>query len=682
MSPRKLAVTGAVAHDSPFAPDVISGSLRDARMACAVPLRDCALAALALYACPPEAPSIETSELEFLRQYLDKLDVQADAWVESFRASLVDPSTADRALVALARDLELTEIELLAVVLAESVEDDAMIGRVIAHLQAPVGGSRPMIGLLAAVFAPVVPPLLRATDLITAGSAAASGLLIVSAEGGPMPERSVSVPHHLCLALHGLDALPSGASLDASAALDVPLAPSILADAAHHAAALDAVVRRVLVIRTSSPSEGRAVAHAIAADLRGRPLFIEGERSAGLSPLLRLRKLVPVFSFDLGPGDRKVLPDIPLYRGAVIVLCGPDGTIDTRGAPTAQWTLPIPGVDERRELWSAALGDSALAAELARNHRHGSGRIAHIGRIARHRATLGGRDDATLPDVAAASWSVEGGGLDALAQAIPDAIPDDAFVASPSLRQDMQHLLLRCRSRDGLTDGLGASAVARYRPGVRALFVGPSGTGKTLAAGWLATQLGIPLYRVDLAAVTSKYIGETEKNLAQLLARAEQSEVVLLFDEADSLFGKRTDVKDSNDRFANAQTNYLLQRIETFEGIALLTSNSRSRFDSAFSRRLDAIVDFPLPGPEERRALWQSHLGEAHTLTPRELNLLAARADVAGGHVRNVVLAAAVLAHGDACHVGWTHILYALGGEYRKLGRQLPAELQQTGDAR
>src|SRR5207302_11471594 len=146
--------------------------------------------------------------------------------------------------------------------------------------------------------------------------------------------------------------------------------------------------------------------------------------------------------------------------------------------------------------------------------------------------------------------------------------------------------------------------VARYRPGVRALFLGPSGTGKTLAAGWLATQLGLPLFRVDLASITSKYIGETEKNLSQLLARAEHAEVVLLFDEADSLFGKRTDVKDSNDRFANAQTNYLLQRIETFDGIALLTSNSRSRFDAAFSRRLDLIIEFPMPGPEERRAAW------------------------------------------------------------------------------
>src|SRR4051794_19206528 len=180
-----------------------------------------------------------------------------------------------------------------------------------------------------------------------------------------------------------------------------------------------------------------------------------------------------------------------------------------------------------------------------------------------------------------------------------EPIPDAALVMTPALAAELNALVARCRARDGLADGLGASASTRYHPGVRALFIGPSGTGKTLAAGWLATTLGLPLYRVDLVGVTSKYIGETEKNLAQLLDRAEQAEVVLLFDEADSLFGKRTDVREANDRFANAQTNYLLQRIESFDGIAILTSNSRARFDTAFARRLDLIVDFPLPGPEE-----------------------------------------------------------------------------------
>ena len=175
--------------------------------------------------------------------------------------------------------------------------------------------------------------------------------------------------------------------------------------------------------------------------------------------------------------------------------------------------------------------------------------------------------------------------------------------------------------------------------------------------------------------MTSKYIGETEKNLAQLLARAEQSEVILLFDEADSLFGKRTDVKEANDRFANAQTNYLLQRIETYDGITLLTSNNRTRFDAAFSRRLDMVVEFPVPGPEERRALWLAHLGEGHALTPVQINQLAIAADFTGGHIRNAVLTAAALARWAGRAITYADIIEGLAGEYRKLSRPVPGEL-------
>jgi hypothetical protein len=343
------------------------------------------------------------------------------------------------------------------------------------------------------------------------------------------------------------------------------------------------------------------------------------------------------------------------------------------------WSLGVPTEDERRGLWQIALGRASadLATDLARDHRHGSGRIAHLGQLVQHRIGLDGRAAPTRDDIVAASWGGEGGGLDSLAQPLPEPIPDEALVLPPALAAELRILLLRCRSRDTLSAGLGVAARARYHPGVRALFVGPSGTGKTMAAGWLATHLGLPLYRVDLASVTSKYIGETEKNLAQLLARAEQSEVVLLFDEADSLFGKRTDVKDSNDRFANAQTNYLLQRIESFDGIVLLTSNSRSRFDPAFTRRLDMIVEFSLPGPEERRAIWLAHLGDAHQLGQQEINQLAATVDIGGGHIRNVVMTAALLAIQAARPISYRDVAVGLAGEYRKLGRQLPVELQR-----
>jgi hypothetical protein len=358
----------------------------------------------------------------------------------------------------------------------------------------------------------------------------------------------------------------------------------------------------------------------------------------------------------------------------VLVVCGPDGTIDAGEALVATWVLGVPPREEREALWRTVLGNEALADLMARHHRHGAGRIAHVGRLAAYGAALSG-GQVTEGDVRAAAWSLERGGLDALAQPITDDVPLDALVTTEGLRAELELLLQRCRARDDLVAGLGSAAVTRYHPGVRALLVGPSGTGKTLAAAWLATRLGLPLYRVDLASVTSKYIGETEKNLAQLLARAEDAEVILLFDEADSLFGKRTEVKDANDRFANAQTNYLLQRIETFDGIVLLTSNTRSRFDSSFARRLDQIVEFTLPGPEERRALWLRHLGGAHRLAPRDVNRLAARVDLPGGYVRGAVLAASVLAHAEERPIELRDVLRGVAAEYRKLGRQMPAEL-------
>jgi hypothetical protein len=424
--------------------------------------------------------------------------------------------------------------------------------------------------------------------------------------------------------------------------------------------------------------------------LKKRPAFNDTDKVAGFGPWLLMRGLLPVFCQELAPGERRRLPPLPGYNGPVLVVCGPDGSIEMPTASVASWTLPIPTLAGRRALWLAALDGERrsgsredprareLVGQLAADHRHGTGRIAHLGRLARHHAALDGRSTIDRQDVLAAAWTGEGGGLDALAEPLRATVSDAALVASSSLRADLEALMVRCRVREDLADGLGVSASTRYRPGVRALFTGPSGTGKTLAAGWIATRLGLPLYRVDLAAVTSKYIGETEKNLSQLLARAEQAEVILLFDEADSLFGKRTEINDANDRFANAQTNYLLQRLENYDGLVVLTSNSQARFDEAFSRRLDFIIDFPLPGPDERRALWQSHLGPLARLTASELNQLAVLVDLTGGQTRNVVFAAAVHARRDGREIEFTDLLSGIEAELRKLGRQVPLDLRAT----
>jgi hypothetical protein len=589
------------------------------------------------------------------------------------------PVGSDRALVGLAEPLGLSSFELLCTALAIAVEEDVLTGRVLAHLQQPLGGSRPTLGLLATGLGPLCPDP-RPLHGLVGGAALTSGLLVRGNEASPLPEQTLRVPAPLVLALRGLAGGMAGALSAGEMVAPVPLPPSLQAEAADQGRAL--VGERVLVLRTGSAAEGRAVAAAVAASTGAEAVFLSGESPVGLGPWLLLRQALPVFELSLAPGERRPLPAIAGYRGPRLVLCGPDGSVESDQRPALNWILPVPPAEEREALWQVALGGAdhhaTLARQLARDHRHGSGRIAQLGLLSRHQGQRMGRPDPVATDVVEAARGGEGLGLDALAQLVAAPVPEHGLVLQEGVRADLELLLLRCRGRDRLVEGLGQAARTRFHPGVKALMVGPSGTGKTLAAGWLASRLGLPLYRVDLAAVTSKYIGETEKNLSDLMARAEQAEVVLLFDEADSLFGKRTEVKEANDRFANAQTNYLLQRIETYDGIVLLTSNSRERFDSAFNRRLDAIVDFALPGPRERHALWLAHLGEGQGLSEAELNRLAGVVDVAGGAIRNVVLAAAVLAREAGRPITLADVRRGLEAEYRKLSQSLPQELGEA----
>ena len=639
-------------------------------------LRDIALASVAA-ACGHGAEVDASQEAALLREVFDAVTRDGLTLREALRDSLRTPAPKDARLVELGRALALSPVELLAVAIAAAVEDDPLDGRVLAHIQAPVGGSRPTLGLMSRAFTPVVGDEVAVLPALLNGAAVNTGLLVLLNDAAPLPERPVMVPTPLCFALAGHDSVWPGTSIGLDGTPPVPLPDAVRTEARRHAAALRAEMHRALVLRSGSPGEGRSVAAEVAAALQCRPLFIDTDKTTGLGPWLLLRKLLPVFCAQLGPGERRTLPALPGYRGPVLAVCGPDGAIETPHGAAASWNLPVPSRAERAALWQAAVRHAPLAERLAREHRHGTGRIAHLGRLAQHRAALTGHAFPHRIDIIAASWTGEGSGLDALAEPLRASVPDEALVAEPRLRADLEALMQRCRMRDELTAGLGVSATTRYRPGVRALFTGPSGTGKTLAAGWIATRLGLPLYRVDLASVTSKYIGETEKNLAQLLARAEQAEVILFFDEADSLFGKRTDITDSNDRFANAQTNYLLQRIENYDGIVLLTSNSQARFDTAFARRIDFVVEFSPPAPEERRAIWLAHLGKKSGVTPAELNQIAALVDFPGGHIRNTVLAAAVRARTEQREISFHDLIGSVEVEMRKLGRQMPVGLKK-----
>jgi SpoVK/Ycf46/Vps4 family AAA+-type ATPase len=216
--------------------------------------------------------------------------------------------------------------------------------------------------------------------------------------------------------------------------------------------------------------------------------------------------------------------------------------------------------------------------------------------------------------------------------------------------------------------------------GVAALFAGASGTGKTMAAEVMAHELGLDLYRIDLASVVSKYIGETEKNLDRIFTAAETSNAILFFDEADALFGKRSEVRDSHDRYANLEISYLLQKMEQYDGITILATNLRQNLDEAFVRRLAFHVHFPFPDEADRLRIWRGIWPAAAPLgADVELDFLARQFKLSGGNIKNVALAASFLAAADGGHISMAHLFHATRREYQKMGKVLStAELFGT----
>lgn len=267
--------------------------------------------------------------------------------------------------------------------------------------------------------------------------------------------------------------------------------------------------------------------------------------------------------------------------------------------------------------------------------------------------------------------------LDDLAQRIEPAADWHDLVLPEAQLQSLRDITAQVHQRTKVYDSWGFAAKGTRGLGISALFAGASGTGKTMAAEVLANALRLDLYRIDLSQVVSKYIGETEKNLRRVFDAGEEGGAILLFDEADALFGKRSEVKDSHDRYANIEVSYLLQRMETYRGLSILTTNMKTALDTAFLRRIRFIVQFPFPDAAQRAEIWRRIFPASTPTEGVDIDKLA-RLNVAGGSIRNIGLNAAFLAADANEPVGMIHLLRAARSEYTKL-EKMPTDAEIKG---
>jgi hypothetical protein len=476
---------------------------------------------------------------------------------------------------------------------------------------------------------------------------------------------------------HGVARVPAAVALD-QLMIPAPVIDRALADLA----AAPSGLGRVVV--TGRGGSGRRTLLATLAELAGRTLatidaamLIREKRVGELAGLLQhvhLRGWLPCVD-----GLETIASDDAATRGTIReLLRDHHGPLAVRLPRHVQpplepgyvmVELPTSTISERAAQWSEVLLDTGMAVrdldELSARFTVGPGTIRNV-------VTAVARGTPPDPDhaIEAALRQYLESKLGAVATHVTRLASWSQIVLPADIHDSIVELVARIRHRRTVYDTWGFDQVMSTSRGLTALFQGGPGTGKTLVASAIANELGLDLYRIDLSRVMSKWIGETEQNLAKVFDSAEEGQALILFDEADSLFGKRTEVRTSVDRYANLETNYLLQRLDTFEGVAVLTTNFGTAIDAAFKRRLSCRLTFPFPDDEARERLWRVHLPEQMPLAGKlDLADLARRYKMSGGYIRNAALRAAFLAAEEQAPLSQDHLERAVRAEFREGGK-------------
>ncbi|MER7461308.1 AAA family ATPase [Streptomyces sp. NPDC097981] len=526
--------------------------------------------------------------------------------------------------------------------------------------------------------------------LLHEGPAVRAGVLALTGDG-PFHERSLTLADGLWEALHGYpvwpDALEEADPGPPVAGLDGWLE---LPESVRAVAALRSREPRILLVgardETVALSRCAALARAAGLGLVAARTSPEDPRAMGLLGLhAAVRDAVPLLVVPAPAGGAgPVTPAVARIPGPLLV-CAPPGAVRP-GPQRPVLTVPVGpiGTADRRTAWRAALpGAPEHAPELAARHPLDPALTAQVALDVHSRAGLapdaGG--DGAGPDVSGAIRARAG----ALLPPGVDLVGPDAcwsrLVLGGEADGQLRDAVARLRHQALVLDDWRLREAARAARGVRLLLTGPPGTGKSLAAEVLAAEAGRDLLVVDGSELVSKYIGETEKNLAACFEVAERTQAVFLLDEADALFATRTEVSEANDRFANMETAYLLQRLDRFDGLAVLTTNLRQNIDAAFIRRMDFVVEFPLPDEAGRHRMWELHLPRALLHADADLAALAQHYPVPGGWIRNAAIGAAFRAADDGGAVRQGHLVDAMRREYGKAGRPFPGEPAGAGAA-